>query len=93
MPDLHRSISLPALASLSCPERARAGAIQTFEALTSPKPDTLHPKRRSRRIGNLKGGAAEIRAHPWFKGFDWEALINRFVGWCQVFGGMEKRGE
>mmetsp|Transcript_41283 Transcript_41283/g.60771 ORF Transcript_41283/g.60771 Transcript_41283/m.60771 type:complete len:360 (-) Transcript_41283:432-1511(-) len=31
----------------------------------------------SRRIGNLKGGAKEIRAHPWFKGFDWEALLNR----------------
>ena len=31
----------------------------------------------SRRIGNLKGGGAEIRAHPWFKGFDWEALVNR----------------
>jgi protein kinase X len=31
----------------------------------------------SRRLGNLKGGAKDIRAHPWFKGFDWEALVNR----------------
>mmetsp|Transcript_21505 Transcript_21505/g.71266 ORF Transcript_21505/g.71266 Transcript_21505/m.71266 type:complete len:358 (+) Transcript_21505:2-1075(+) len=31
----------------------------------------------SRRLGNLKGGALDIRTHAWFKGFDWEALINR----------------
>ena len=31
----------------------------------------------SRRLGNLKGGAKDIRGHAWFKGFDWEALVNR----------------
>eukprot|EP00291_Cryptomonas_curvata_P027808 CAMPEP_0172212568 /NCGR_PEP_ID=MMETSP1050-20130122/37089_1 /TAXON_ID=233186 /ORGANISM="Cryptomonas curvata, Strain CCAP979/52" /LENGTH=361 /DNA_ID=CAMNT_0012893263 /DNA_START=151 /DNA_END=1236 /DNA_ORIENTATION=+ len=31
----------------------------------------------SRRLGNLKDGAKDIRNHPWFKGFDWEALLNR----------------
>lgn len=33
----------------------------------------------SRRIGNLKAGAKDIRNHPWFKGFDWEALLNRTI--------------
>mmetsp|Transcript_9403 Transcript_9403/g.18203 ORF Transcript_9403/g.18203 Transcript_9403/m.18203 type:complete len:358 (+) Transcript_9403:247-1320(+) len=31
----------------------------------------------SRRWGNLKGGGRDIRMHPWFKGFDWEALLQR----------------
>jgi hypothetical protein len=31
----------------------------------------------SRRLGNLKGGGRDIRMHPWFKGFDWEALLQR----------------
>eukprot|EP00123_Amoebidium_parasiticum_P007732 comp18327_c0_seq1/m.19403 comp18327_c0_seq1/g.19403 ORF comp18327_c0_seq1/g.19403 comp18327_c0_seq1/m.19403 type:complete len:461 (-) comp18327_c0_seq1:117-1499(-) len=28
---------------------------------------------RSRRLG-AKGGMAEIKAHPWFKGIDWDAM-------------------
>ena len=28
----------------------------------------------ARRLGNLKGGASDIRRHPWFANFDWEAL-------------------
>eukprot|EP00287_Rhodomonas_sp_CCMP768_P010568 CAMPEP_0196724168 /NCGR_PEP_ID=MMETSP1091-20130531/6137_1 /TAXON_ID=302021 /ORGANISM="Rhodomonas sp., Strain CCMP768" /LENGTH=357 /DNA_ID=CAMNT_0042066267 /DNA_START=209 /DNA_END=1282 /DNA_ORIENTATION=- len=31
----------------------------------------------SHRLGNLKDGARDIRTHPWFKGFDFEALLNR----------------
>lgn len=31
----------------------------------------------SRRLGNLKGGGRDIRMHPWFKGFDWESLLQR----------------
>jgi len=30
-----------------------------------------------RRIGMLQGRAKDIKAHPWFKGFDWEALSSR----------------
>jgi len=30
----------------------------------------------ARRLGNLKGGANDIRRHPWFANFDWEALQN-----------------
>lgn len=29
---------------------------------------------RSKRLGNLKGGAMDVRAHGWFAGVDWEAL-------------------
>jgi hypothetical protein len=25
-------------------------------------------------MGSQKGGVAKIKAHPWFRGFDWEAL-------------------
>jgi len=32
---------------------------------------------RSKRFGNLKAGATDIREHKWFKGFDWQALVTR----------------
>ena len=31
---------------------------------------------RTKRLGNLKNGAEDIKKHKWFKGFDWNALIN-----------------
>lgn len=31
----------------------------------------------SRRLGNLRGGSADIRKHPFFKGFDWNSLMTR----------------
>ncbi|GAB4820005.1 hypothetical protein N2152v2_007051 [Parachlorella kessleri] len=31
----------------------------------------------SRRLGCAQGGATELKQHPWFKGFDWEALAQR----------------
>jgi protein kinase A len=32
---------------------------------------------RSRRLGNISGGAARVKAHPFFKGIDWDALYHR----------------
>ncbi|KAK4453449.1 camp-dependent protein kinase catalytic subunit [Podospora aff. communis PSN243] len=32
---------------------------------------------RSRRLGNISGGAAKVKAHPFFYGVDWEAIIQR----------------
>ncbi|CAK7229559.1 Cytochrome c oxidase subunit 1 [Sporothrix curviconia] len=32
---------------------------------------------RSRRLGNLSGGAAKVKAHPFFEGVDWDALLER----------------
>ncbi|WAQ92484.1 hypothetical protein PtA15_16A392 [Puccinia triticina] len=29
---------------------------------------------RSKRLGNLKGGIHDIKAHPWFRGVDWALL-------------------
>jgi len=36
----------------------------------------LHHK-ATKRLGVVKGGAQNIKDHPWFKGFDWDALINK----------------
>lgn len=32
---------------------------------------------RSRRLGNISGGAARVRAHPFFRGIDWDAVLLR----------------
>jgi len=34
---------------------------------------------RTRRLGNLKGGAIDIKGHKWFKGVDWEQLFQKRV--------------
>jgi len=31
----------------------------------------------SKRLGHLKGGAGAVKAHPWFKTIDWDALYYR----------------
>lgn len=30
-----------------------------------------------KRLGNLNGGAKDVKAHPWFKDIDWTKLYNR----------------
>jgi serine/threonine protein kinase len=30
-----------------------------------------------RRLGCTSGSATEVKQHPWFKGFDWDALTQR----------------
>ncbi|EGF84056.1 hypothetical protein BATDEDRAFT_15430 [Batrachochytrium dendrobatidis JAM81] len=35
---------------------------------------------RSRRLGNLKDGAQDVRAHKWFQGVDWQAILDRRIG-------------
>ncbi|KAJ3007479.1 hypothetical protein HKX48_009104 [Thoreauomyces humboldtii] len=32
---------------------------------------------RTKRLGNLKGGASDIRNHKWFKGVDWDQLMRK----------------
>ncbi|KAL7753400.1 cytochrome c oxidase subunit 1 [Sorochytrium milnesiophthora] len=34
---------------------------------------------RTMRLGNLRGGAEDVKSHPWFMGVDWAALVNRQV--------------
>lgn len=31
----------------------------------------------SQRLGSLKGGALDVKMHPWFKDFDWQAFENQ----------------
>lgn len=31
----------------------------------------------AQRLGVLKGGAADIKAHPWFHGFDWDSFSQK----------------
>ncbi len=38
----------------------------------------LHPD-RSKRLGNLIGGAQDVLEHPWFRGVDWDALERREI--------------
>ncbi|GAA5852113.1 hypothetical protein JCM8547_000161 [Rhodosporidiobolus lusitaniae] len=33
----------------------------------------------SKRLGNLKGGAADVRNHPWFEGVDWAAVERKEI--------------
>ncbi len=37
----------------------------------------LLERKPAKRLGMLSGRAADIKAHPWFAGFDWEALAAR----------------
>ncbi|EFY93026.1 serine/threonine-protein kinase PRKX [Metarhizium acridum CQMa 102] len=32
---------------------------------------------RSRRLGNISGGAARVKAHPFFRNVNWDDLLNR----------------
>ena len=32
---------------------------------------------RTKRIGNLRNGAEDVKTHKWFKGIDWEDVLNR----------------
>ncbi|KAJ3194934.1 hypothetical protein HK101_001544 [Irineochytrium annulatum] len=34
---------------------------------------------RTKRLGNLKAGAEDIKKHKWFRGVDWQGLLNRSV--------------
>jgi len=34
---------------------------------------------RTKRLGNLKGGSRDVKAHKWFKSIDWEALEQKKV--------------
>lgn len=48
--------------------------------MSSPCKDLISKflvKNPAHRYGVIKGGEAKIKAHPWFVGFDWEALENR----------------
>ena len=38
---------------------------------------TCYPLDRTRRLGNLRDGALDVKKHRFFKGLDWEAMAKR----------------
>ena len=53
---------------LKYPHHFSAEVIDLIKGLLNPKP--------TKRLGVIKGGAKNIKTHPWFRGFDWDALLN-----------------
>jgi serine/threonine protein kinase len=51
---------------ITIPKHFSRRAVDLIKRLLHPKP--------TNRLGVLKGGASLIKQHPWFDGFDWEAL-------------------
>merc|ERR1712051_473371 len=50
------------------PSHMSAGAKQIIGLLLAHKP--------TKRLGIINGGAARIKEHEWFKGFDWRKLLD-----------------
>jgi len=57
--------------AVSYPSHFSKEAVALIKKLLQHKP--------TKRLGVVKGGAAEIKKHPWFKGLDWDALVARRV--------------
>lgn len=52
----------------------------SYEPLTEEAKDLitqLLTVDRSKRLGNLAGGAADVKGHPWFKGVVWDKIYHR----------------
>ena len=45
--------------------------------LQKPLAERLLKKEVPRRLGCMKGGARDIKAHPWFKAMNWQKLLAR----------------
>jgi len=55
--------------TINFPSHFSKEAVSLIKKLLQHKP--------TKRLGVVNGGAAEIKKHPWFKNFDWDALIQR----------------
>jgi hypothetical protein len=53
------------------PESADPKAVDLMQGLLEKNP--------SRRLGVLKGGAEDVKEHPWFKGIDWKHMEGRLI--------------
>ncbi len=49
---------------------------------------------QSKRLGRTEGGMRDVRKHPWFDGFDWQALLDRKmqVPWVPDIGDLDSLG-
>ncbi len=52
----------------------QAGLPDEIDSVSRDLISSLLTADRSRRLGNLRGGANDIKSHPWFSGVDWKAL-------------------
>jgi len=57
--------------AVNYPSHFSKDAVNLIKRLLQHKP--------TKRLGVVKGGASEIRKHPWFAGVDWNALVARKV--------------
>lgn len=63
-------------------EKILAGRIawpQSFDPNAKDFVKKLLTNDRSKRLGNLKGGAEDVRKHKWFRGVDWIAVLNKRI--------------
>ncbi|KAI9593253.1 kinase-like domain-containing protein [Syncephalis fuscata] len=63
-------------------EKILAGRIQFpahFDPAAKDIVKRLLTADRTKRLGNLRGGAEDIRKHKWFRDVDWVALLNREI--------------
>jgi len=35
---------------------------------------------RTKRLGNLQGGAGDVKDHRWFEGVDWDSVLRKDIG-------------
>lgn len=55
--------------TVTYPKTFSRSVVDLLKRLLLPKPQ--------KRLGATNGGAALIKSHPWFDGFDWQALANK----------------
>ncbi|RKP10188.1 kinase-like domain-containing protein [Thamnocephalis sphaerospora] len=63
-------------------EKILAGRIQFpahFDLAAKDIVKRLLTADRTKRLGNLRGGAEDVRRHKWFRDVDWDALLRRAV--------------
>ncbi|KAI8883173.1 camp-dependent protein kinase 10 [Backusella circina FSU 941] len=63
-------------------ERILSGKVQYPNYFDSTAKDLLKKLLmidRTRRLGNLKGGAEDIKKHKWFRTTDWHGVLNKTV--------------
>ncbi|KCV68476.1 AGC/PKA protein kinase [Fonticula alba] len=61
-------------------EKILAGRIQFPSHFDSPAKDLVRRllnADRSKRLGNLKNGPVDVKAHKWFRNFDWKGALDR----------------
>ena len=55
--------------NLKCPSNFSRGCVDLISKLLKQSPQ--------KRLGNGKGGTADIQKHRWFSGFDWNGLVSQ----------------